>query len=78
MSLEGIRPGRVKTKAISNYPKPTNVHEVRQFTGLTSYFRRFIRNFAAIAKPLTVLAITVQLVGSRRPAMTLPRYILRL
>jgi hypothetical protein len=54
-SLEGIRPGCDKTKAIREYPRPTNVHEVRQFIGLTSYFRKFIQGFAAIAKPLTAL-----------------------
>jgi hypothetical protein len=58
LSLDGIRPGRAKTKAISNYPRPTNVHEIRQFIGLTFYFRKFIQGFAAIAKPLTVLTKT--------------------
>jgi hypothetical protein len=55
ISVKGVRPGQAKTRAISNYPRPTNVHEVRQFIGLTSYFRKFIQGFAAIAKPLTSL-----------------------
>jgi hypothetical protein len=55
ISVKGVRPGQAKTKAISNYPRPKNVHEVRQFIGLTSYFRKFIQGFAAIAKPLTTL-----------------------
>jgi hypothetical protein len=55
LSARGIRPGQAKTIAIRDYPQPTNVHEVRQFIGLTSYFRKFIRGFATLAKPLTTL-----------------------
>jgi hypothetical protein len=55
LRVRGIRPGQAKTIAIRDYPRPTNVHEVRQFIGLTSYFRKFIRGFATLAKPLTTL-----------------------
>jgi len=37
-----IKPGREKTKSISNFPKPSNIHELRRFLGLTSFFRRFV------------------------------------
>lgn len=33
----------------------TNAHQVRQFKGLCSYFRKFINNFAIIARPFTEL-----------------------
>ena len=38
-----------------NWSTPTNVTEVRQFLGMASYYRRFVKNFSAIAKPLTEL-----------------------
>lgn len=40
------------TEAIKEFPQPRNVHEVQRFIGLTSYFRKFIKDFALKAKPL--------------------------
>lgn len=50
-----IRPGQAKINSVSEYQRPRNVHEIRQFIGLASYFRKFIRGFAEIALPLTRL-----------------------
>jgi len=50
-----IKPGREKTKSISNFPRSSNVHELRRFLGLTSFFRRFEKGYAIIAEPLTRL-----------------------
>lgn len=55
ISGEGIKPGAEKILAVTDFPTPKNVHEVRQFLGLSSYFRKFIYNFATIAKPLSNL-----------------------
>lgn len=52
---DGIKPGDHKIEAIKQYPKPTSVKEVRQFLGLTGYFRRFIPAYANIASPLNSL-----------------------
>lgn len=55
ISEQGIRPGVHKIEAVQKFPVPKNVHEVRQFVGLASYFRRFVKDFSIIARPLTVL-----------------------
>jgi transposase InsO family protein len=47
-----LRPCRDKLAVIRDWPRPSNVHEVRQFLGLASYYRRFVKGFAAIAGPL--------------------------
>jgi len=50
-----IKPGREKTKSITNFPRPSNIHELRRFLGLTSFFRRFVKGYAITAEPLTRL-----------------------
>ena len=51
----GIRPGELKTKAISRWTPPTDVKQIKQFLGLCSFFRRTIPKFSQLAKPLTLL-----------------------
>ena len=41
-----------KTQVMTNWPVHANVKELRIFVGLCSYYRKFIRDFATIAKPL--------------------------
>lgn len=55
VSSEGIRPGNRKIEAVERFPVPQNQHNVRQFLGLASFFRRFVPQFSVIAKPLTQL-----------------------
>ena len=52
VSPDGIATDPAKTEKVVNWPIPTCQREVQQFLGLVSYYRRFIKGFATIAKPL--------------------------
>ena len=55
LGVEGIRPVPAKTEAIKAMHPPANPKQVCAFLGLVGYYRKFIKNFAKIAKPLTML-----------------------
>ena len=44
-----IQPQPEKLEAIKNWPTPHCLRDVRAFYGLASYYRKFVKNFAAIA-----------------------------
>ena len=52
VSSDGVSTDPEKTRAIADWPTPTNVKEVQSFLGLASYYRRFVKGFANIARPL--------------------------
>ena len=52
ISKEGIRMDSKELKVIDEWPVPKNLHEVRSFIGMCSYYRRFIAKFFVIAGPL--------------------------
>ena len=46
---DGVKPDPNKIKAVKNFPRPQNPKNIRQFLGLVGYYRRFIKDFSAIA-----------------------------
>ncbi|KAL2250218.1 UNVERIFIED_CONTAM: Retrovirus-related Pol polyprotein from transposon [Sesamum indicum] len=55
VSKEGAQPDPAKVKAILEWEPPKNVSKIRSFLGLVGYYRRFVKDFSIIAKPLTNL-----------------------
>lgn len=55
VSKEGVKTQPAKVQTVQTWPTPNSVHQVRQFLGLTSYYRKFIQDYAEIAKPLHAL-----------------------
>ena len=49
----GVQASPGKVKAIIEWPRPKSVHNVQSFLGLASYYRRFVRGFSEMARPLT-------------------------
>ncbi len=58
VTSEGILPNEGKVRAVTDFNTPTCVKQVRQFLGLTSYYRRFIHDYACHAEPLFALTRT--------------------
>ena len=52
ISTNGLEADPKKVKAVQNFPVPQNQTDVMSFFGLFSHYRRYIKNFAMIARPL--------------------------
>ena len=55
ISPEGISPLPNKLDCIQHMPVPKNMKEIKQFLGLTGYYRKFVPRFGDISRPLTTL-----------------------
>ena len=55
MGQERIEMEEDKVAGVLNWPVPKMVRDVRKFLGLANYYRRFVKNFAELARPLNNL-----------------------
>jgi hypothetical protein len=49
---EGVSTDPAKISAVADWVAPTSVKQLRSFLGLTGYYRRFIKNYGLICRPL--------------------------
>ncbi|WJZ82871.1 hypothetical protein VitviT2T_002595 [Vitis vinifera] len=57
ISKNGIEVYKAKVELIVKLPPPTNVKGIRQFLGHAGFYRRFIKDFSNISKPLCELLV---------------------
>ena len=55
ISVDGIQPLPKKLESIYSMPKLRSSKEIKQFLGLTGYYRKFVPRFSDISRPLTKL-----------------------
>ena len=55
ITKDGVKPNQKKIDKIFNFRELKTIKDVQSFLGLTGYYRKFIKYFSTIAKPLTTL-----------------------
>ena len=55
VSADGLQMDPRKLDAINQWPPPTNAKDVQRFLGLTGYYRKFIKNYATLLRPISDL-----------------------
>ena len=53
LTREGIKPNESKIVTIKNLKIPTSRKGIKSFLGITGYYRKFIKDYAKVAQPMT-------------------------
>ncbi|KAL6328598.1 hypothetical protein AAG906_002104 [Vitis piasezkii] len=72
ISSQGIEVDKAKVELIVKLPSPTTVKGVRQFLGHVGFYRRFIKDFSKLARPLCELLPASDRYSTRRPPISPP------
>lgn len=56
---KGVRPDPEKVSTVVDWPVPTTAKELKAFLGLAGYYRRFVPEFAKVARPLNALLVGI-------------------
>jgi hypothetical protein len=55
ISQQGVASDTGKISVVAAWPTPNNVKELRSFLGLAEYYKKFVKNFGVISRPLSSL-----------------------
>ena len=55
LSIDGLRINPDKVQVVKDWPRPTTVKQVQAFVGFCNFYRRFVKDFSQIVRPLTRL-----------------------
>ena len=66
VSAEGMATDPAKTEAVSQWPTPRTLKDLRSFLGFASYYRRFVPGFAQTAVPLHKLVAKISEKGKNK------------
>ncbi|KAG1932770.1 interleukin-1 receptor accessory protein-like 1-A [Pimephales promelas] len=74
VSASGIAPDPEKVEAVTRWKMPTDLKSLRSFLGFCGFYRRFIKNYSAIVRPLTDLTKGYPPVKGKRDATLTGKY----